>query len=96
MATRNGAEAMGINSGIIEVGKNADFILVDLYDTKSWPNNDPIANLVYTANGTNVHTTVIDGKLVMYNKKLLTYDKTRILKDTEAIYRRIERELKEN
>lgn len=95
LATRNGADAMGLNAGRIEEGRLADFILVDLSDTQSWPNNDILADLVYTARGTNVHSTIIDGKLVVYNKKLLTMDKTRILKDSESIYRRIEKELEE-
>ena len=67
MATINGAKALGLENkiGSIEEGKKADIILVDIHSTLTTPINDLIAELVYNIKGSNVKTTIINGKIVM-------------------------------
>jgi len=65
MATVNGAEALGINAGTIQVGKLADLILVDLRSPALNPNHNLISNLVYSAGGSCVDTVICDGKILM-------------------------------
>lgn len=70
MATINGAKALGMNSGKIEEGKLADVLLIDLKKPELTPNHDLISNLVYSANGSCVDTTICDGKILMQNREV--------------------------
>ena len=76
MATINGAKLLGIENqvGSIEEGKIADIILVDISPSieniTMIPNNDVISNLVYNTSGRNVDTTIIDGEILMENRKI--------------------------
>lgn len=64
-ATKSGAEAFGIDAGTIEVGKLADFILVDLRNERLVPNHNLISNMVYSADSSCVDTVVCDGRILM-------------------------------
>ncbi|MFH1285603.1 MAG: amidohydrolase [Candidatus Micrarchaeota archaeon] len=79
-ATRNGASALGINAGSIEKGKLADFILIDLKAPNLTPLHSPISHLVYAARGANVSEVVIDGKIVMRERVIQTFDEEKALK----------------
>ena len=72
MATIEGAKVLGLDDqiGTIEVGKKADIIIIDNTDLRFTPENDIATTLVYTANGLDVDTTIIDGKVLMENKVL--------------------------
>ena len=76
MATINGARLLGLENkiGSIEVGKEADIILIDMKPTldniKRIPNNDIISNLVYNTEGRSVVTTIINGEILMENRKM--------------------------
>ena len=70
LATAAPARVFNINSGSIEEGKVADLILVDLDDIHLVPNHQLIPNMVYSANGSCVDTTICDGKILMRNKKV--------------------------
>ncbi len=79
MATFQGALALGIDSqvGSIEEGKAADLILVDLADPNLIPVHGAsglISNLVYSAKAGNVDTTIVDGRILMRNKQVLSVD----------------------
>jgi 5-methylthioadenosine/S-adenosylhomocysteine deaminase len=74
MATVEGARALGIDSGRIEPGANADVIVVDTSEPKFDPGHNPVTSLVYTANGADVRHTVCDGQLLMHDRTLLTVD----------------------
>ena len=80
MSTVNGAKALGLNDvGTIEVGKKADLILLDKKSITMTPNSNlPSSNIVYSANGYDVLTTICNGKILMENKKLLTLDEEKI------------------
>ena len=76
MATINGAKLLGMENkiGSIEEGKYADIIIVDisskLDNIKMIPNNDIISNLVYNTDGRNVDTTIVNGEILMENRKI--------------------------
>lgn len=71
VATENGARALNINTGKIEVGKLADIFLVNINTPAFTPfNNNTASNLVYAANGNNVDTVICDGKVIMENRKV--------------------------
>lgn len=78
MATRNAATALGLPTGSIEVGKEADLVLLDLDAPSLTPLNNPVAALAYSANGSEVDTVIIDGKIVLRNRELLTIDEERV------------------
>lgn len=67
MATSSGAQALGIDAGVIKIGKLADVILVDLKSPAFNPNHNLISNLVYSASGSCVDTVICDGRILMRN-----------------------------
>jgi len=86
MATNNGAAALGMGKqiGSIEVGKKADLILVNLRSTRFEPVllgkiSNLLSNLVYSAHGDDVDTVLIDGKIVMQHRKMLTMDEEKVI-----------------
>ena len=72
MATINGAKALGRSDslGSLEIGKNADFILVDINNSHSVPLFDPITHLVFGAGRSDVTDVFVSGKHVVENKKI--------------------------
>lgn len=73
MATINGAKALKLeNLGSIEEGNIADLIILDLNNLVTQPVNDIFSNIVYNVKGSNVDTTIINGKILMENKILNT------------------------
>lgn len=67
IATQNGAEALGLNAGVVEEGKLADCILVDLNNTLMVPNYNLISNIVYSADSSCIDTVICDGRILMQN-----------------------------
>jgi 5-methylthioadenosine/S-adenosylhomocysteine deaminase len=86
-----GAKALGLDTkiGSIEVGKRADLVLIDL--NKPWlqPVNNPVSSLIYSANGSEVDTVIIDGEIVMENGRVSTLDEDRIISEVEKIRQRL-------
>ncbi|NLI82113.1 MAG: amidohydrolase [Deltaproteobacteria bacterium] len=76
MATRNGAKALGMEGqvGQLAPGMLADIIVVDFEQPHLTPVYEPASHLVYAARGADVRHTIIHGRLVMENRKLLTMD----------------------
>ncbi|MCK5289983.1 MAG: amidohydrolase family protein, partial [Candidatus Aenigmarchaeota archaeon] len=76
LATRGGAKVLGLEKeiGSIEVGKQADIVLVNMKDISMIPNHNPVSNIVYSANGSCVDTTIVNGKILMENRILKTID----------------------
>jgi 5-methylthioadenosine/S-adenosylhomocysteine deaminase len=84
MATRNGALAMGFaSSGVLAEGAAADLILVDFERPHLRPRHDLVANLVHTAKGADVTHVIVNGRVLMRNRELLTLDEERILYEAE-------------
>ncbi len=76
MATLNGAKALGAQdrTGSIEVGKKADFILVDTSAPHASPMFDPINHLVFSASKNDVTHVFASGRQLVRNRELLTLD----------------------
>ena len=86
MATRNGAAALGHETGQLSVGRKADVILVDTRNVMFTPlasgNADQLySHLVFAANGSAVDTTIVDGRVLMRGRQLLTMDERQILSE---------------
>jgi 5-methylthioadenosine/S-adenosylhomocysteine deaminase len=81
LATRGGAKAVGMENeiGQIKEGMKADIILVDMHKPHLTPMHNVIANLVYSASAADVSETIVGGRLLMENRKLLTIDEEEIL-----------------
>lgn len=81
MATINGAIALGLQDkiGSLEAGKKADIVLVDLKKSHLTPLHNVISHLVYSALGCDVDTTIVDGKILMQGRKVLTLDEDKVL-----------------
>ena len=78
MATIDGAKALGLEAeiGSIEVGKRADLSVVKLDRLHTTPARDVVSALVYSAEADDVDTVIIDGRLVMRERKLLTINES--------------------
>jgi len=87
MATRAGAAALGLSDriGSLEAGKKADLIVVDTQQPHLVPMYNPVSHLVYAARGSDVVASVINGRVVMENRRLLSLDVERILADMRGI-----------
>ena len=72
MATINGAKAIRKEQkiGSIKEGKKADIIIIDMENPVIMPINDIFSAIVYNVKGTDVDTSIINGKMVMENKKI--------------------------
>ena len=89
IATANGARALNLNTGAIEAGLLADIALLDLDTPSMMPNNNLIAALAYSANGSEVDTVIIDGKIVMEHRELRTIDEERVFAEIRRICHRL-------
>ncbi|MBW1701408.1 MAG: amidohydrolase [Deltaproteobacteria bacterium] len=81
MATIEGAKALGLEdiTGSIEVGKKADIIIVDTNKPHLTPMYNPYSHIVYAARGNDVSHSIINGQLVMEDRKLLIVDVDEIM-----------------
>ncbi|MEM3924122.1 MAG: amidohydrolase [Zestosphaera sp.] len=88
MATINGAKALMIDHlvGSIEVGKKADIIIIDYWQPHLIPMNNPVSHIVYCASGHDVKHVIINGKLIVHNKKIQTINEEEILKEAEKAF----------
>jgi len=87
MATINGAKALGLENsvGSLEVGKEADLILVDFKKPHLTPMHDPYANIVYSTHGSDVDTVIVNGKILMENRKVQTLNGDEVMRDAEKV-----------
>ncbi len=83
MATINGAKALGLEKeiGTIEEGKKADIILIDMRKPHILPIHDPANAVVYCCSSSDVSTVIVDGKLVMHRREILTINEKEVVKE---------------
>ncbi|MEM0287921.1 MAG: amidohydrolase [Nitrososphaerota archaeon] len=83
IATSNGAYALGLQNkiGSIEVGKRADIALVNISNEHCLPSFSPVSTLVYSCSGSDVDTLIVDGRVIMEKREVLTLDEARILEE---------------
>ncbi len=96
MATRGGAEAVGLDHlvGEIAVGKRADLIQVDMAAPNMTPLYDVISHLVYAVDARDVVTTIVDGRLLMADGRVLTLDGDKVRRRANEIAAKITQALK--
>jgi 5-methylthioadenosine/S-adenosylhomocysteine deaminase len=96
MATIGGARALGIDKevGSIEPGKLADVILVDAGSAHALPLYSVYSQLVYDLKGADVRTSIINGKVVMLDRRVLTLDEKLIRLKAREYGRRVESSLR--
>jgi 5-methylthioadenosine/S-adenosylhomocysteine deaminase len=79
MATTSGARALGIKSGVLREGYNADVIIVDMDKPHLTPVYDIHSHLVYSASGSDVSTTIVDGRILMQDYEVVCMDEQDVL-----------------
>ena len=86
MATIRGAGALGMAAqiGSLEAGKRADLILVDVSGARQTPMYDPVSHLVYVARGNDVRSTIVNGQVLMRDRKVLTLNEAEVLRDART------------
>jgi 5-methylthioadenosine/S-adenosylhomocysteine deaminase len=94
MATIGGARVLGMADriGSIEPGKCADIILVNIKKPHLTPLYHPFSHLVYAASGADVSTSIIAGKVVMRDRRLLTIDLIEVMGEVRRIGAAIQKE----
>jgi 5-methylthioadenosine/S-adenosylhomocysteine deaminase len=87
MATIGGARALGLGGkiGSLEPGKRADLILVSMKGARQTPMYNPVSHLVYVTKGDDVQTTIVNGRVLMRDRRVLTLDEPAVLADARAL-----------
>jgi 5-methylthioadenosine/S-adenosylhomocysteine deaminase len=91
MATTGSARVLGLEKkiGSLEVGKEADLIGIDLKQPHLFPCYDPFSTLVYSAQGSDVSWVMIGGRLIMENRRILSFDLEEVLERVRYLSRTI-------
>jgi len=86
MATIRGARALGMEGriGSLEPKKRADLITVSVSGARQTPMYDPISHLVYVIHGDDVRNTVVNGKVLMRDRNVLTLDATAVIAEARS------------
>ena len=87
LATIGGARVLGQQAriGSLEAGKRADLIIVGMSRARQTPLFDPVAQVVYASRGDDVETTVVNGKVLMRDRQVLTLDEAAVLKAARTV-----------
>ncbi len=88
MATRVGAEALGMGTKRLAVGEPADLVLIDLDSIRTLPAYDPFSALVYAAHAEDVTDVIVAGRFLLKDKALLTIDEERVKHEVKRIAKR--------
>ncbi|HJR59508.1 MAG TPA: amidohydrolase [Vicinamibacterales bacterium] len=91
MATIEGARALQMEDviGSLEAGKRADLIVVAMTGARQTPMYDPVSHLVYVARGTDVRTTIVNGKVLMHDGKMLTLNEAEVIREANALAEKV-------
>lgn len=95
MATMGGARALNMEDSIgsIEKGKLADIIIIETDSINMSPFYDPYSVLVYSANSSNVNTVLINGKVIVDDKKFKKFDKSFLDEEMDKLQMLVEKEV---
>lgn len=90
-ATIGGAKALGMDGllGVVAEGALADLILIDLTEPEFVPRNNLVSALCYSANGSEVTTMMVNGEVVMEDRKILTFDEEEVYERCNAMAKRL-------
>ena len=91
MATCDGARVLGLERlvGSLEKGKKADLCVLDMNKPHLTPLYNAYSHLVYAVNGADIDTVLINGRVVMRNRQLLTIDEQEIMAQVRRIGERV-------
>jgi 5-methylthioadenosine/S-adenosylhomocysteine deaminase len=91
IATTGGARVLGLQHliGSVEPGACADLIVVDMRKPHLTPLYHLYSQIVYACRGNDVRDVIIDGKVLMRNRRLLTLDVTKVMNDVREIADRV-------
>ena len=91
LATLGGARVLGMEKtiGSLEAGKRADLITVSTRAARQTPMYDPVSHLVYVTRGDDVQNTVVNGKVLMRARRLLTLDRDAVIADANRLAARV-------
>jgi 5-methylthioadenosine/S-adenosylhomocysteine deaminase len=91
MATIEGARSLGMQDriGSLESGKRADLILVSTAGARQTPMYDPVSHLVYVARGTDVTTTIVNGRILMRDRRVLTLNEADVIREATEYAARV-------
>ena len=91
IATIDGARALGMERqiGSLEAGKRADVITVSMAAARQTPMYDPLSHLVYVTRGDDVRNTIVNGRILMRDRKVLTLDESRVLSEARALAEKV-------
>ena len=86
MATIGGARVLGQQAriGSLETGKLADVIIVNMDRARQTPMYDPVSQIVYVTRGDDVDSTIVNGKVLMRARKMLTLNEAKVLADARS------------
>jgi 5-methylthioadenosine/S-adenosylhomocysteine deaminase len=91
MATINGARSLSLDDkiGSLEVGKRADLITVTTASARETPLYDPISHLVYVTRGDDVRNVVVNGKVLMKERQVLTLNRAAVLTEARLLAEKV-------
>jgi 5-methylthioadenosine/S-adenosylhomocysteine deaminase len=91
MATRRGAAAIGMADriGQLTPGRRADVIIVDTTHPHLQPMFDPVAQVVYAAKGSDVRTTIVNGRVLMHDRVVKTLPSAEVLAEARVMAERV-------
>lgn len=88
-ATIGGAKALDLPIGALAVGKKADIALLDLRCPQMNPPTNLLSSLAFSANGSEVDTVIVNGKILLEKKRLTTIDEERVIFESNRIFDRV-------
>jgi 5-methylthioadenosine/S-adenosylhomocysteine deaminase len=91
MATLGGAASVGMADrlGSLEPGKLADLIVVSMASARQTPMYNPVSHLVYATRGDDVRTTIVNGRVIMRDRRVATLDAAAVLADARKLAERV-------
>jgi 5-methylthioadenosine/S-adenosylhomocysteine deaminase len=95
MATLGGARALGMEDriGSLQPGKHADLVVVGLDEPRMHPLYDPVSHLVYVAKGADVRHVVVEGRVIMRDRRVLTLDEKAVVAESDRLRDQVRRSL---
>jgi 5-methylthioadenosine/S-adenosylhomocysteine deaminase len=95
MATLGGARALGMEDriGSLEPDKRADLVVVGLDEPRLHPLYDPVSHLVYAAKGADVRDVVVEGRVIMRDRRVVTLDEKAVLAEADRLRDQVRRSL---
>ena len=91
MATTGGAQVLNLHHeiGSIEEGKRADIVIVDMQRAGLVPHYRPYSHLVYTVQGGDVNTVIVNGRVVVHDRKVLTVNEEKVMEKAREFQEKV-------